>query len=141
MPQPLDWPCSICKQVIEPEASGSTLRSETPSGQTWEISSKAAADNCFICSKVWNLSEQHREAWDCLGPDAWTSLRDMVYREVDQSEVHVIKLFVTFQDPTREQSEQATDVRFRLIPTIGKKPIAQLKTSCWRFQVLTTENS
>lgn len=128
MSRPDSWLCSICMQVIQ-TSSGRTGRDVTgmPPGQSLERFRKAAADDCFICSKVWNLSEQHRRAWDCLPPENWSPFYYIIDKEeYPKNMLHQITVWILYNDPTREQIEQATDVRFRLIPSIG----TQITTAC-----------
>lgn len=121
MSQLESWLCSICIQVIQPEGDGISFHSGSPHDQTLERFCKAAAENCFICSKIWNLSGQHQTAWDSLVPEAWKPFSYLVDREEYDGKLHMVKLSVIFEDPTREQSEQSTDVRFRLIPLTGMR--------------------
>ncbi|KZL71664.1 heterokaryon incompatibility protein [Colletotrichum tofieldiae] len=121
MYQPESWLCAICMQVVQPKGNGLDLRNSSPDGQTLERFRKAAAGNCFICSRLWNLSGQHRQAWDGLTPQEWNPFRYIVDREEYEGKLHQIRLWVVFSDPTREQSEQATDIRFRLIPSVAQE--------------------
>ncbi|KAH9228212.1 hypothetical protein K456DRAFT_1774835 [Colletotrichum gloeosporioides 23] len=86
MSRPDSWLCSICMQVIQ-TSSGRTGRDATgmPPGQSLERFRKAAADDCFICSRVWNLSEQHRRAWDCLPPERSEYENLFVFPDIEES--------------------------------------------------------
>ncbi|KAI5460496.1 heterokaryon incompatibility protein-domain-containing protein [Mariannaea sp. PMI_226] len=116
MTQPESWLCSICMQVVQPKGNSLAFRNGIPTGQTLEQFRSAAANNCFICTKLWNLSKQHSQAWDSLTSERWNSFHYIVDREEYEGKLHQIRILVLFEDPTREQSEQSTDIRFRLIP-------------------------
>ncbi|KAK1976898.1 heterokaryon incompatibility protein-domain-containing protein [Colletotrichum cereale] len=83
------WLCAICMQVVQPKGNGLTFRNGTPSGQNLETFRKAAADNCFICSKLWNLSGQHRRAWDSLVSVEWNPFHYVVDREDEYNDLFV----------------------------------------------------
>ncbi|KAL2193979.1 heterokaryon incompatibility protein-domain-containing protein [Corynascus similis CBS 632.67] len=81
MSQPESWLCSICTQVVQPKRNKLAFSIDAPNGQTLEQFRKAAADNCFMCSKIWNLSGQHRQAWESLAAEEWNSFHYFVDRE------------------------------------------------------------
>ncbi|WYZ34272.1 hypothetical protein EsH8_I_000548 [Colletotrichum jinshuiense] len=119
MSQPESWLCSVCKRVVQPESNGLAFRNGGPAGPSLDQFRKAAADNCFICSKLWNFSRQHRQAWESLDPEEWTSFRYIVDREEYEGTLDHVKLWVIFDDPTGDKSEHTMDIRFRLIPLIS----------------------
>ncbi|CAM1508857.1 Fc.00g025960.m01.CDS01 [Cosmosporella sp. VM-42] len=121
MSHPESWLCSICMQVVRPKGNGQAFRNCTPADQTLERFREAVANNCFLCSKIWNLSGKHSQAWDSLVPERWNSFHYCVDREEYEGKLHQIRILIIFEDPTREQSEQATDIRFRLVPLIGSE--------------------
>ncbi|KAK8028996.1 hypothetical protein PG991_006052 [Apiospora marii] len=121
MTQTDSWLCSICLQVVQPRGISPAFHTATPDGQTLERFRKAAANNCFICSKLWNLSRQHRQAWNNLALEDWNPFHYAVDKEEYNAKLHQIRISVIFQDPTREQGEQATDLRFRLIPLVANE--------------------
>ncbi|KAK1705813.1 heterokaryon incompatibility protein-domain-containing protein [Colletotrichum lupini] len=110
--------CSICKQVVQPTSSDSTpSRLITPRDQTLDAFRKAVSRDCFICSKLWNLSELHRIGWESLDPQLWRPLSFRVDKEYYKGQLHQIRVMVIYRDPTQIHSERITDLRFRLIPS------------------------
>lgn len=112
--------CSVCKQVVQPVSSDSTSsRLVTPQGQSLDAFRTAGLGDCFICSKLWNLSEFHRKGWELLDPQSWRPLSFRVDKEYYEGKLHQIRVMVLYRDPTQIHGERITDLRFRLIPSSG----------------------
>ncbi|KAI3539416.1 hypothetical protein CSPX01_08862 [Colletotrichum filicis] len=112
--------CSICKQVVQRTSSHSTCSPWiTPPDQTLDAFRKAVLRDCFICSKLWNLSELHRIGWESLDPQLWRPLSFRVDKEYYEGNdiLHQIRVIVMYRDPTQTHSERSTELRFRLIPS------------------------
>jgi hypothetical protein len=71
--------CKFCLFFLQklPEAAhqmSQTWEVERAEDQSFEAFRESAFQGCFICSKVWNLSERHRVAWVNFQRELWTPM-------------------------------------------------------------------
>ncbi|KAK1636331.1 hypothetical protein BDP81DRAFT_450232 [Colletotrichum phormii] len=110
--------CTVCTQVVQPTSSDSASnRCITPQDQSLDGFRKAASGDCFICSKLWNLSELQRKGWETLNTQLWRPLSFKVDSDYYKGKLHQIRVNIIYRDPTSIHSERITDFRIKMIPS------------------------
>ncbi|KAK1659931.1 heterokaryon incompatibility protein-domain-containing protein [Colletotrichum godetiae] len=108
--------CSVCTQVFQPTSGDSTSnRCITPQDQTFDSFRKAASGDCFICSKLWNLSELQRKGWETLSTQSWRPLSFKVDRDYYKGKLDQIRVNIIYRDPTSIHSDRITNFQIKMI--------------------------
>jgi hypothetical protein len=113
----MDTPSHFCSMCLDMLKRLSESSQETPAvwlkaaSQQFEAFREAAQQGCFICSTLWNLSEEHRVAWSSSPQVPWMPIQ---YRAESEFSGSMIRLSILYHDPVRDVT---TDIRFRMINT------------------------
>lgn len=112
--------CILYLQQLSEEIQQMTRTLKKAKDQSFEAFRESARQRCFICSKIWNLTEKHRIAWLNFQQAQWTP---MLYSAEVGKEESWIRLTIIYHDPTLGAT---SDIRFRLINTNGISSIQDI---------------